>query len=273
MRQTGRTEPRIDELSAALVTGASSGLGAAFVEELARRGIPRLIVTARRRERLETLAERVERSGRTRVTVITADLTVPEGRDLVSEAAAAAEPLDLLINNAGFGSVTPFAESDRDREVRMVELNAIAPLVLLRSIVPAMIARRRGFVVNVSSTAAFQPLPFMATYGASKSFLLELSLALAAELRGSGVRVLTHCPGPTLTEFHLAAGLEEKLSHLPAMPAEIVAGRAIDALLRGDMLHIPGVRNRLIAAAARALPPALAARTVAWKLRHDARRS
>lgn len=258
-------------LSTVVITGASSGIGAEFARELVRRGTHRPVLVARRLDRLESLARELARTPEVAPLVVAADLSDPEGRRKLYDATA---PLtvDGLINNAGFGSVGPFVSRDAAREEQMVILNCVVPLLLARHYLPPMQARGQGAVVNVCSTAAFQPLPYMATYGATKSFLLSFSLALSAELRGSGVRVLAQCPGPVETEFHLAAGLKEKLAHLsPATAAEVVK-ETLDSLARGAPLVVNGARNRMLATVARHLPPAVAARLVAWKLRAEAHR-
>ena len=148
----------------------------------------------------------------------------------------------------------------------MLQTNLVAPFELLQSALFGFSHDRPGLIINVCSTAAFQPMPYMATYGATKSFLVSLGAALAAELRGSGIQLVTHCPGPTESEFHLAAGLSQKLSHLPAAPTAEVIAELLDAISRGSTYRVTGLRNRLLAVAVRLLSPPLAAHIVASKL-------
>jgi hypothetical protein len=172
----------------ALVTGASAGIGTAFAERLARDGYDLLLV-ARRRERLEELAKQLRESHRVEVEVLVADL-VDAGDLLTVEQRVAARPgLDLLVNNAGFGTAGAFLESDPDREEQEILLNNVALVRLTRAALPRMAERGRGAVVNVSSMAGFLPAPYNATYGATKAFVTSFSEALAEELRGTGVRV------------------------------------------------------------------------------------
>lgn len=177
----------------ALVTGASSGIGLALARRLSREGVPRLRLLARRVDRLHALAAEIPGA-----EVVQADLTRPEG---LARAAEAAEGVDLLVNNAGFGMYGDFASSSADRLLEMITLNCQAPVRLAHAALPGMLERGRGAIVNVSSGMAFQPSPYLATYAASKAFLLWWSEALHEELRGRGVHVLTVCPGATPTEF------------------------------------------------------------------------
>ena len=255
----------------ALVTGASSGLGWHYALELAKRGKHDLWLVARRKERLEQLTSEVTRiwgagSNRTvRFSVV--DLTDRSSRaGLVAEVEGSGIQLDLLVNNAGFGSVGPFASANPSREVDMVELNCVAPIDLCRAFIPAMSARGSGGVINVCSTCAYQAMPYMATYGATKAFLLSHSVALAFELKKTGIKVLGHCPGPTDSEFHLAAGLTDKLSHLPSADTRTVVVAALDAFERGKVVLINGIGNRILAGLARVLPRSWAAKIVAFLL-------
>ncbi len=177
-----------------------------------------------------------------------------------------------LINNAGFGSLGQFSESDRRTECDMVRLNCIAPLYLCQSLLPQMTRAKRSAIVNVCSTAAYQAMPYMATYGATKAFLLNLSVALAAETRRTGLTVLAHCPGPTDTEFHLVVGLEDKLSFLPAVSARKVVEQALDAAVRGRTIYINGWLNFPLAQLNRVFPRLFAARLIELALRGEARR-
>ena len=262
-------------MDTALITGASSGLGWHFSLELARRGGHNLWLVARREDRLQSLCREVEQlwaadggNALRSVRYSVADLTDKESRrSFVGEVISSGVEIDLLVNNAGFGTVGPFNESDPDRQISMIELNCVAPIDLSRAFVPAMCVRGRGGVINVCSTAAYQPMPFMSVYGSTKAFLLSHSVALAAEVRQFGVKVLGHCPGPTESEFHLAAGLNEKLSHLPSADTKTVVAEALNAFESGQVVLINGVRNRILAFANRLLPRFWAARIVERILR------
>ena len=201
----------------ALVTGASSGLGRAFARALAARGHD-LIVVARRRDRLDALrAELVARHG-VAVEIVACDLATDAGLT-ECRAAVAGRDIAVAVLNAGFGSLGPFAEADREREDRMVRLNCMAVVDLARALVPGMRTRGRGQIMIISSAAAWHPVPYMATYGATKAFELHFVRALAEELRGTGVGVLAVCPGPTATEFSRALGGRRAAAADPAGPS------------------------------------------------------
>ena len=185
----------------AVVTGASSGIGLAFAESLAERGHPVLLV-ARREERLREAAERIADTSGVRMSVCVADLATTEGRALCRAAIGEAPvAVEVAVLNAGFGTRGSLASLDRDREVAQVELNCIGVVDIGMYVLPGMVARRNGTIVVVSSAAAFLPIPHMATYAATKAFELRWTEALAGELRGTGVRAIAVCPGPTRTEF------------------------------------------------------------------------
>jgi short-subunit dehydrogenase len=191
----------------ALVTGASSGLGEEFARELARRHT-NLVLTARSREKLEQLAQDLARVNGISAQVIVQDLAAPDGAlALARELKERGIEVDHLINNAGFGTAGRFETMEVEREARMVRVNAESVVVLSRSLLRGMVERRRGGILNVASTSAHQPTPFMSTYGATKAFVLSFTLALAEELRGSGVRILALCPGPVPTGFRAAANI------------------------------------------------------------------
>ncbi|MDB4969933.1 MAG: yqjQ1 [Myxococcales bacterium] len=244
----------------AVVTGASSGIGESFARALDRRGYAILLV-ARRRERLEALAATLRRA-----EVLTADLEDEAEVARVAAHALGLGEVELLVNNAGFGTNGAFVDLDRAREVGMLKLNALTPLLLAQKLLPSMVARRSGGVVNVSSIGAFQPVPYMATYGATKAFLLSWSEALAEELRGSGVRVLCVCPGPTRTEFFQVAGVDPTMGKLPhVMSADELVSRTLDALDDGRAVLVPGLINFLTAFVTR-LFPRLVIRVVTGKM-------
>jgi short-subunit dehydrogenase len=243
MTQSSATEKRRGIRPRALVTGASSGIGAAFATRLARDGYD-LTLVARTRTRLEELATRLCADGGA-VEVLVADLSDPRGVD-ATVAVVADAPLDLLVNNAGFGTVGTYADLDPIREEEEVRLNVIALMRLTRAALPAMVARRTGAIINVSSVAAFQPAPFNATYGATKAWVNSFTEAIAEELRDSGVRVQALCPGFTRTEFQSRAGID--VSSLPSfvwMSPEAVVDASLTALQRGDVVVVPGTGNKL----------------------------
>jgi uncharacterized protein len=233
----------------ALVTGASSGIGASFARALDARGYSLLLV-ARRRERLEELARTLRRA-----EVLCADLGDEAEVARVAAHALALGDVELLVNNAGYGSSGEFLALDGAREVAMVKLNSLAPLLLAQRLVPAMVARKSGGVINVSSIGAFQPVPYMATYGATKAFLLSWSEALAYELRKTGVRVTCVCPGPTATEFFDVAAVNPTMARLPhVMSADGVVARTLDAFDAGRAVLVPGLINWLTAFVTRIFP-------------------
>jgi short-subunit dehydrogenase len=191
--------PRPD--STALVTGASSGIGSEFARGLAARGHGVTLV-ARRRDRLERLASELAERHSVRTEVIAADLAEPHERDrLAAEIERRGLTVEILVNNAGFGIYVPFADSDRQRELQQVRLLVEAVVDLDARYVPGMVDRGRGAVINVASTAGFQPLPGNGTYSASKAFVLCHSESLHEEVRSHGVTVTAVCPGPVETEF------------------------------------------------------------------------
>jgi uncharacterized protein len=234
--------------STALVTGASSGIGAEIARRLAERGHGVTLV-ARREERLRDLAAELADAHGIRAETIAADLGAQSGRDLV---AARLEELgldvEILVNNAGFGGSGDVGGGDRERLVEMVELNCVAVLDLQARYSAAMARRGRGAVINVASMAAFQPIPGTATYAATKAFVLSLSEATHSELGEHGVTVTALCPGPVRTEFVEVAGVEGAEDRLPGMfwaTAEEVGREAVEGAERGRRVVVPGgVMNR-----------------------------
>ena len=229
----------------ALVTGASSGIGEAFARALARRGA-RLILVARRADRLSALAR--ELGGSDQADFVALDLARPDaGAALEVELGRRGVEVDLLVNNAGVGLTGRFDELPRERLLAMVDLNARAVVELTRRFLPGMIERKRGGVINVVSTSAFQPVPFFAVYAASKAFVLSFTESLAGELQGTGVVVQALCPGLTESEFHHVAGTDRvPFTRTPGMRAEDVAQRSLDALAKGKLRVIPGWRDRML---------------------------
>jgi short-subunit dehydrogenase len=236
----------------ALVTGASSGIGHAFARQLAADGHD-LVVVARDEGRLRDLATTVEAGGR-EVEVLPADLADPAQLATVEERLRRGD-VDLLVNNAGFGTTGRFAELPVDEEEQEIRLNVLALTRLTAAAVPGMVAARRGGVINVASIAAFQPTPGTATYGATKAYVLSFTSALREELRGTGVKALVLCPGFTLTEFQDRAGYKmNKLTAMTAQTADEVAGIALKAFARDSGICVPGATNKVAAAATHLAP-------------------
>ena len=242
----------------ALVTGASAGLGMLFAEALARQGHD-LILTARRAAKLEGLGQAIRTQTGVRVTVIPADLAA-----LMAEIGKQGLAVNTLVNNAGFGASGPLAAADPDRIVRMIELNCRALVELTRAVLPGMIQMRSGGILNVASTAAFQPGPGMAVYYATKAFVLSFSEAVHEEVRGQGVRVAALCPGATATEFFDAAGTSESfvLRKLAGDPAKVVRD-GLRALEANRAVKVSGAMNAVMAASVRFTPRWLIRRVIA----------
>ncbi|MDO8143557.1 MULTISPECIES: SDR family oxidoreductase [unclassified Isoptericola] len=245
--------------SSAVVTGASSGIGAVVAARLAARGAD-LVLVARRTDRLEELAARLRAEHGVAVDVVPADLTTPDGvTEVVKAARAADRPVGTLVNNAGFGTHGPFVEEDPQRVDDEVALNVTALTNLTRALLPDLLAHGSGAVVNVASTAAFQPLPRMAVYGATKAYVLSFTEALSVELRGTGVHAIALCPGATRTEFFDVVGSEE-----PAVGRFQTADQVADTLFRAlDRRRPPatvvsGRANALAGALVGVLPRRLA---------------
>ncbi len=225
----------------ALVTGASSGIGAAFAEQLAGSGHD-LVVVARREHRLRALAERLNAEHGSDVRVEVADLSSPaELRGLVARVADF--EVDLLVNNAGFGAYKPFVELDPTRAEALISVHILAPTLLSRAALPGMVARKRGGIINVASMLAFSGavsggwLPARATYAAAKSYLVTFTQILAGELSGTGVQVQVLCPGIVATEFHEIQGMD--LSRVERASAGDVARASLTALGGGDVICVP----------------------------------
>lgn len=252
----------------ALVTGASAGLGAEFAAQLAARGMD-LVLAARRRERLESLAAEL-REGGVAVEVVAVDLLEPGAPGRLWREATARRPIDLLVNNAGFGAQGRFDEIDLERQRDMVALNCTALLELAHAALATMRPRGSGAIINVASIAAHQPVPYLATYAASKSFVLSLSQALWAENRSAGVRVLALSPGRTPTEFQRIAGTGDPTDSFGVRePGEVVAA-ALRALERGEVEVVPGAANALATGLGRLVPRALLLRLLGPAIRRRA---
>jgi uncharacterized protein len=241
-----------------LITGASAGLGAEFARQCARRG-EALVLVARRKDRLDALA--AETGG---AEVIAADLAEPGAPARLIEAVAARDmTVATLINNAGFGLSGRFADLSLERQLEMIDLNVRALTELSRLVLPAMRERRAGAILNVASTAAFQPGPNMAVYFATKAYVLSFTEALHQELKGSGVRVSALCPGPTATEFGEVARSGRPGPARQSADAASVVAAGLKGLDRGQAVVIPGLGNKIGAQASRFLPRASMRRMIA----------
>jgi len=241
----------------ALITGASGGIGLELARLFAADGHD-LVLVARSEDKLRALADELAQTG-VKVTVLPFDLSRPEAPNrLFVELANRGIELGYLVNNAGFGSIGNFWQLDRAREIEMIDLNIRALVELTHLALPGMISRGFGRVLNIGSTAGFQPGPRMATYYASKAFVLHFTEAIAHELRGTGVTATVHCPGPTLTGFGEVAGNGKTLLfRAGAASAESVARDAYRAMHAGKIVHVHGVRNALLAWSVRLSPRAL----------------
>jgi short-subunit dehydrogenase len=255
----------------ALVTGASSGIGAALAEELAAGGA-HLVLTARRARRLAKLRNKLHAAYGVRIELLAGDLAQPKTpTEIFSFTQERGITVDLLVNNAGVGSYGAFRASDRQRELGIIQLNCSALVHLTHLYLPDMVERRSGAILIVSSTAAYQGVPYMATYAASKGFGLLFAEALAREVEGHGVRVCALCPGPTASEFQNAAGVPPDLS-VGLEPADCVAREGLRALAAGEHSVISGFTNWLGVEVQRMLPRRLVTSAAEMLLRPAHRR-
>jgi len=245
----------------ALVTGASSGIGRAFARALAARGHD-VILSARREERLRGLAAELEREHGRSTEVLVADLASDRGVDQVAARVSdPARPVDLLVNNAGFGTAGALWELDAEREDQEIRVNVAAVVRLTHAALAVMVARGRGGVINVSSVAGYQPTPWGATYGATKAFVSSFTHALHEELRGTGVRVMVLAPGYTHTEFHEQAAMPvDQSPELLWQSPETVVEAALRAYDRGRVVCTPGPLNTIAAAFSATMPAAITRR-------------
>lgn len=243
-----------DRHETALITGASTGIGLDLAR-LAARDFD-LIITARDQARLEQVAAQLQDQYGNRVHVIPADLAQSEAPDrLFVEIGQRGLRVDALINNAGFGAYGAFAETNAHTQLDMIQVNITALTHLTRLALPGMLERRHGRIMNVASTAGFQPGPLMAVYYATKAYVISFSEAVANELKGSGVSVTCLCPGATETEFAKRADMgESRLFKLGAMRSADVARAGYKAMLRGKTLVITGLKNRVLAQSVRFTP-------------------
>lgn len=252
----------------AVITGASGGIGLEIARELAARGYA-LVLTARSADSLNALAQTLQREHGTRCIVVPVDLGASGGAEALAQRIAqeGVEPA-VLVNNAGFGVYGRFAEAVVGQTQAMIDLNVSALTRLTALLLPAMLRRGRGSILNVASTAAFQPGPGMAVYFATKAYVLSFSEALDAELRGRGIRVTALCPGATATGFEARAkGERSALFKGRVATAQAVARYGVRAMERGQRVAVQGVLNRVMAASVRFAPRRVVTAMAGWLMR------
>jgi short-subunit dehydrogenase len=244
--------------STCVVTGASSGIGSEIARELSRRGYGVTLV-ARREDRLRELAAELGK----RAEVHACDVTDPAAREALADSLTAR--VDVLVNNAGFSTIGPFAQTDRDRELAMIRTNIEAVVDFCALFIPGMVERGAGAVLNLASTASFQPLPMQAGYAATKAFVLSFTESLHAELAGTGVTATALCPGPVKTEFVDVAGFQgvDRMPDRFWSKAEDVAKAGIKGLDQGKRVVIPGALNRASALGGQHAPRSILVRAAA----------
>jgi len=237
----------MSERPTALITGASVGIGRDLAIILAENRFD-LVLVARNQDALEKLADALSRRHKIQADVLVRDLSHPEApQEIHRKVQESGVSPDVLINNAGFGTHGPFAQTDVKQVQDMLHVNVVSLTMLTRLFLPAMLAARRGRIMNVASTAAFQAGPLMAEYYASKAYVLWLSEAIATEVDRTGVTVTALCPGPTRTEFQKRAGVENtRLFKRSSMDSMAVARAGFDGMMRGKRIVIPGFTNKLL---------------------------
>lgn len=243
----------------ALITGGSAGIGCELAHQFAAHG-HHLVLVARRQDRLEAIAGRIEGKYGVKVATLADDLTDADcPQRLFDSLNADGITIDYLVNNAGFGLGGEFSETSLERELDMIQVNVTALVHLTKLFMQPMLHRKMGRIMNVASTAAFQPGPLMSVYFATKAFVQSFSQAIDEELRNTGVTVTCLCPGPVATEFAEIAGLKETRMFTASVvaDAEAVARYGYWAMMHGKRLAIPGMGNKLMVQAERLLPRAL----------------
>lgn len=251
-----------NRLETALVTGGSGGIGLELAKELARNGHS-VVLVARKRDPLEAAAGHIEGKFGVKATVFATDLADPGAPARIHEGMLdQGIEIGILVNNAGFGIGGAFIDTDTDRELDMIQVNITSVIHLTKLFLPQMVKRKRGRVMNVASTAAFQPGPLMSVYYATKAFVLSFSEAIAEELRNSGVTVTALCPGPTDTGFAAEANVgRSRLLHFsPVALPEDVARYGYRSMMKGERIAIPALRDKLMIQAERIAPRRLITR-------------
>jgi short-subunit dehydrogenase len=250
-----------------LITGASGGIGEAFARRLAREG-HNLFLVARSEEKLQSICSEFRSEHNVTAQFVAVDLTEHDADKIVfEETEKRGIEVDWLINNAGFGSMGDFYTLPLDRELEMIDLNVRCLVALTHRYLAGMRERKRGTIINVSSAAGFQPIPFMATYAATKAFVTSFSEAIAEENRSYGIQVLALCPGSTETNFHAAAGMDRAMGFKGQETAEDVVETAIRAVGTGRAKIVSGWTNWLVASAVNFFPNSLITRTLGKGMR------
>jgi short-subunit dehydrogenase len=253
-------------MNTALITGASSGIGEVFARKLAARGRNVLLV-ARSEDKLITLCNELGRSNSIRAQYVALDLSKPQSpARLFEEAKNRGLSVDMLVNNAGFGSMDEFSKLDLARELNMIDLNVKSLVELTHRFLQPMLERKQGTIVNVASTAAFQPVPYMATYAATKAFVLSFSEALSEENRSYGIKIMALCPGVTETNFFEAARGHKPPARISQTPEEVV-DTALRGLAHGKTHVISGWTNFLMTQSERLVPRSLVTRLAGRMMR------
>lgn len=259
----------------ALITGASSGIGTEFAYQLAQRDY-NLVLVARRKELLDNIAKDIQNTLSISIYCFSADLSAPAGlQDLYQQVEQHELEIDLLINNAGFGTMGAFDEQDSALEQQEIALNVSAVVDLSHQFIPGMLKRKGGNIINVASVAAYQPVPYMAVYAATKAFVLSFSEALWAEYQEQGINVTALCPGPVDTGFFDATGnknLQKAKAKISMMQCDEVVNAALQAMDKQESQVIPGAKNRIAPFATRILSRSTVAKLAA-KAMHPRRKS
>lgn len=259
-----KPEPQAPSRKTALVTGASSGIGAEFARQLAAGGYA-VVLVARRKDRLDKLASEIRKDPGVAVEVIEADLSSPAGVSAVQDRIARGD-VGMLVNNAGFATNGPFADLPLDRELEEIDLNVRALTQLSHAALQHMKEKKRGTIINVASTGAYQPIPYMSTYAATKAYVLSFSEGLHEEAKAYGVTVTCLCPGGTRTEFQQVANVDESsLPRIGWMTVGPVVKHALKAAKSGSAIAVPGTVNKLTANLPR-FTPRFAARKIAGSM-------
>jgi hypothetical protein len=251
-RKPKKATPSREGAQRALITGASAGIGEAFARQLARKGYD-VVLVARRRDRLEKLAELVTAAHGVVAEIFEADLAQPDAVAAV-EARLRQGDISMLVNCAGFGTRGEFASLPEEREVEEIDVNVRALTRLSHSALEMMVPAHSGTIINVASTGAFQPVPYMATYAATKAYVLSFSEALHEEAKPHGVTVTCVCPGATRTEFQQVAGVDERALRTGWATPDSVAAAALRAAARGKAVLVPGGMNQATALSNRFMP-------------------